>query len=836
MKSIAKIFIVTLCILALFVVLSVALTIFYRNDILKAVLAAAAQNNELYFSSTDVDVVLSMNLKNTALVFTNVDVSSKSSDLSGAKFGLLAETLRVEVDLLHFALRKEVKIKKLTMSNGQLKLRLAQSKKDTPAAAPRMPNTEDLLRGVSRVQLERCALSVENISGSSVSVDIEALGASVEKSAEALSLHVKGLLAVQLPGSRKPAQRTRASLSVDARCSLAQGVATIAGSKLSVDGVALEAEGRVAFRPLGELELSIAGKNLSLKNLVEQAQRYVEFSAPERLSGRADVNVRLAGSLKEKSTLSLVGRGAVRGATLTLKDAETVNARELRCVISSRDVKNPEVYTCVISSDEVSYRSFRIGGEGEVSNFKAPLYDLNITFLGDAASLNMASLPEGKMKGQARGRTKGLSSEDIEEISLQASVADLKALLHGEVYTVNGEFVAAKDGVFLTRLSIAGEAVEGVFDGAVLGYPPALLDNSQAALKIRGDLNARRLNLDKLFLQGDSTLSGRDIYAKLNVRADESTLLGYAYRNVSGTVDYSPRRLIVNDLKTGAFDGALGGDVKLYTPADGSSRLSCDLYFNGVSMVRLPYLSKNFGVKPGSMQGLCSGSITLAGDVGKEGLDMSSLSATVDFTVSNGRLLGFEPIQPLSAYLKKSLLQDVRFSTLKNTLSLEKGKIIIPKMEVRSTALNILIAGEQELKGDFDYHLTLYLSELLSGKEKNIDNPIKEDKTKLFLRFTSKNGVTEVAHDGREWSKNLGKKMQREAQAMKSLLRAEQETGKNLPSAAQEKEKITVEWEEDSDVAATEKAAKRAEQKSTPKPEKAAPKKQQSAVEVEWEE
>ncbi|MDR1343403.1 MAG: AsmA-like C-terminal region-containing protein [Prevotellaceae bacterium] len=845
MKSIIRIFIFVLCTLALLVASSIALSVIYRSDIVKAALAAVAQNNELRFTSKDVDVTLSLNLRNTVLLFGDVDVSSSSSnDPAGTKFELRAESLRVEVDLLSFALRKEIKIKKLLVSNGQLKLRLAKSQSSPPRAAPAMPDTEDLLREVSRIQLERCRLSVEDTPSGSIAVEIQTLSADVEKKENGkLNLHTKGLLALQVSSRQKPAKHTRTNLSIDARGSLAQGVATIAGSKLGIDGTMLEARGSVAFRPLGELNMSITGKNLSIENLIRQAQKYATFDAPEQLSGRASVDVRLTGSLKGKAAFALAGSGTIRSAAVKLKDMEAVAVKELRYSVACRDAKDPKSYACTVSGDNVYHRSFSIGGSATVSNFKAPQYDVNATFSGDVASLKIASLPEGQVQGQAQIRAKGLSSEGIEELSVQASVTGLKALLQKEVYTLNG-LLSADKSTLLPRLSISSGAAECAFDGAVQGYLPALLGEKEAAaLRIRGQLNAKLLNLDKLFLQNDSTVLSPNVYAHLNVQAGEVALFDHTYRNVSGVVGYNVRSLMVNSLKAEAFDGTLSGDVKLYMLAGRSERLSCDLAFNGVQLESLPYLHKNFGVKPGSMQGKCDGAIAFAASVNKQGLDADNLSATINFTINNGRLLEFEPIQPLSAYLKKSLLQDVRFSALKNTLSLEKGKITIPKMEVRSTALNVLIAGTQELKGDFDYHITLYVSELLSRKEKNIENPIKEDKTKLFLHFTNKNGVTEVAHDRQEWSKNMEKKMQREAQEMKGLLRAEQAAGKPLPAAAQKKEKVAVEWDEDyGDLGATQKTEQHPKPKPQtkpqpkPQPAKADPKKQRSAVEVDWEE
>ncbi|MDR0711331.1 MAG: AsmA-like C-terminal region-containing protein [Prevotellaceae bacterium] len=824
----------------LFVISSIVLTFIYRNDIISAALEAVAQNNELYFKSQNVDITISLSLKNTALLFGNVDVRSKKN-VSGVSFGLQAETLRAEVDLLRFALHREIKIRKLLMSNGQLNVRLAQSKSGNPKATPKMPDTEALLQGVNRIQLERCLLSLEDVSNRSVEVEIETLSAHVEQKDEGLNLRAKGLLAVQLSKKQKPSKHTRAAISIDAKGNLSQGVATITGSKLNVDGVALEATGSIAFRPLGEVNMDVTGKNLSLESAVKQVRQYVELTAPEQLSGNADVNVRLTGSLKEKATLSFAGSGAVRNAAVKLKDMEAFSAKDLRYTITGYDIKKLQSYACAISSNDVSCGDLRFSGNGEISNFKSPQYSVNANFSGDIAALKMESLREGEVQGTVQVHAKDWSYEGVEAISVQASVSNLKALLQNEVYNLNGQLTADKN-TLLTRLDISCAAAEGSFDGTVQGYllasPGKREAEAKATLKIRGDLAAKRLDMDMLLAQRDSSAFNLNIYANLNAQADEVTVFEHVYKNVSGIVDYKAPNLTINKLKVEAFDGTLGGDVKWRPNPSGSNRLSCDLYFNSVKLESLYYLNENFKIKPGSMQGKCDGAITLVSDVNSEGLDMDNLSATVDFTINQGRLLEFAPIQPLSSYLKKSLLQDVRFSALRNTVNLEKGKITIPKMEVRSTALNVFIAGTQELKGDFDYHITLYLGELLSGKEKNIDNPIKEDKTKLFLHFTSKNGVTEVTHDSREWSKNIGKKASREAQEMRTLLRSGLGANKNVRAATQKKEKITVEWEEDQSVGAAEKAekAEKVETKPKPKPETKAKKKQRSAVEVEWNE
>ncbi|MDR0567009.1 MAG: AsmA-like C-terminal region-containing protein [Prevotellaceae bacterium] len=846
MKPAAKIVAIIFCITTICIIISVALTVIYRNDIVNAALEAAAKNNELYFKSQSIEVKFSMSLRNTALLFGHVDVHSRQG-VSAVGVALQAETLRVEVDLLHFAVHREIKVKKLLVQDGELTLRLPPRRRRRPAASPPMPDTEALLHGLRRIQLERCRVKVERGAGRSVAVEVKTLGAGLGHDKEALTLHLKSALTVQVSENQKPEQAS-AAVSVDLRGRLAQGVATVTGCALSVNGVALEATGSAALRPPGEVRLSVTGKSLSIERAVGQVRKYVAFDAPERLSGRADVRVRLAGSLAEKATLSLAGSGTAHNVALKLKGVEEISAKKLRYSLTCSDVKNLQSYACAIGSDGVSCGGFRFDGEGAIRSFKAPLYEVNAGFSGNVAALKVENLLEGQVEGTAQVRARDWSGEGVEAFSVQASLSNLKVRLQKEVYTLSGQ-LSADESTLRSQLNVAGSAVEGALDATAQGYLAALTGKrKEGAPKIRATLTAKHLNIDTLLAQGHSSASGLNIGATLNAQVDELTAFGYLYKNVSGVVDYSARSLAVNKLRAEAFDGTLGGDVKLYAAAGKSGRLGCDLYFNGVQLESLPYLHKALNVKPGSMQGKCSGAITLASDVGGNGPNMDNLSATVNFTVSSGRLLKFAPVQPLSAYLKKSLLQDIRFSALQNTVSLEKGKITIPKMEVRSTALNAIIAGTQELKGDFDYHITLYLNELLSKKEKDIENPIKENKTKLFLRFTAKNGVTEVHHDAREWSKNMEKKVLREAQEVKSLLRSRHKADKPSQAVAPKTEKIAVEWDEaaeQSEAAETdpleakypnkekkkEKEKRKEEKKNAP--EKA---KQRSAVEVEWEE
>ncbi len=85
-------------------------------------------------------------------------------------------------------------------------------------------------------------------------------------------------------------------------------------------------------------------------------------------------------------------------------------------------------------------------------------------------------------------------------------------------------------------------------------------------------------------------------------------------------------------------------------------------------------------------------------------------------TVSEGRLVDFEPMQQLSDYVKVDELQDIRFSTMRNMVYIRGDKVYIPAMEIRSTALNLWVAGTHTFDNRVDYQFKIDLLDMLARK------------------------------------------------------------------------------------------------------------------------
>jgi len=99
-------------------------------------------------------------------------------------------------------------------------------------------------------------------------------------------------------------------------------------------------------------------------------------------------------------------------------------------------------------------------------------------------------------------------------------------------------------------------------------------------------------------------------------------------------------------------------------------------------------------------------------------LHPQSIVAQIAVNISNGQLINFKPMESLSKFVELSELQNIRFETMENQITIENSTIYIPTMDIKNNALNLTINGKQTFDGDINYQLKMLLKEVLSKKIK----------------------------------------------------------------------------------------------------------------------
>ncbi|MBT4738340.1 MAG: hypothetical protein HOO15_03860, partial [Flavobacteriales bacterium] len=95
-----------------------------------------------------------------------------------------------------------------------------------------------------------------------------------------------------------------------------------------------------------------------------------------------------------------------------------------------------------------------------------------------------------------------------------------------------------------------------------------------------------------------------------------------------------------------------------------------------------------------------------------------SLHMSSQLRIENGELIKFNPMYNLSDYVSLEELKEVKFATLENKIRIENKRIIIPEMDIRSTALSVHVSGEHSFDNIMDYKVRLLLSDVLGNKVK----------------------------------------------------------------------------------------------------------------------
>jgi hypothetical protein len=91
----------------------------------------------------------------------------------------------------------------------------------------------------------------------------------------------------------------------------------------------------------------------------------------------------------------------------------------------------------------------------------------------------------------------------------------------------------------------------------------------------------------------------------------------------------------------------------------------------------------------------------------------NSLKGKIDFSIADGQLVDFEPMEKiLETVLKKRDFSEVRFGTLQTSLDIDSSTMMLHRMEIRSTAFTLYAEGTYDVKKGADMSLQVPVSNL----------------------------------------------------------------------------------------------------------------------------
>jgi hypothetical protein len=153
-----------------------------------------------------------------------------------------------------------------------------------------------------------------------------------------------------------------------------------------------------------------------------------------------------------------------------------------------------------------------------------------------------------------------------------------------------------------------------------------------------------------------------------------------------------------------------------------------------------------------------------------------SLYLKGDIKLENGGLFKYAPAMELANFTNIKELDNMRFKTMNSSIFIFNNSIYVPRTEIKSNAMNITAYGMQSFGEDYEYHLKIYLGEILRGKSKHMlkkqaeleNNPAsnKKEPRSLYVVSYSLDGKMKNGLD----NKKLRQKMNMKIKLQKKVL------------------------------------------------------------------
>lgn len=204
----------------------------------------------------------------------------------------------------------------------------------------------------------------------------------------------------------------------------------------------------------------------------------------------------------------------------------------------------------------------------------------------------------------------------------------------------------------------------------------------------------------------------------------ELNYLDASIKNVSGLLKIKENNIIKLDhvkFQSGKF-GSFEFDGELDASSQKDAILNSTIKISDVDLSKLKVTFTKMGEEvkiSDHFEGQVSGVISVNMPISQNlKFDLAQLKGKVKVKIINGALINYAPLEELGSYFKNKDLNRVRFDTLKNTMILNNGKLLLPFMTINTTLGVINVMGFQSLNNDMEYDIQVPVK-LVAGSTLN---------------------------------------------------------------------------------------------------------------------
>ncbi len=306
------------------------------------------------------------------------------------------------------------------------------------------------------------------------------------------------------------------------------------------------------------------------------------------------------------------------------------------------------------------------------------------------------------------------------------------------------------------------------------------------------------------------------LHIKLNFWFDEFRFQSVAAGDVRGELIYEPGLLKVNHVAGNTMMGSASSQATIEFYDDKAFSVLSSSRINGIDIKEVFTSFNNFSqefIQDKHLEGKVSGSVDFYGEFNSfMKLDMKTFLVDAELNIKEGELIGFEPMEQLSRFIDVEELQHIHFSELKNEIFIRNGEVVIPQMDIYSSAMNLSGSGIHSFDNYYNYKIRLSLSEVLAKKmrrKRNTENEFgiveetRQGRLNVYLSIDGTPEGTEISYNRKAAVTDLRQKMDEEKTSMKEIIRDEyglfiKDSLIRRDTSVTERPDFIIEWDADS--------------------------------------
>ncbi len=606
---------------------------------------------------------------------------------------------------------------------------------------------------------------------------------------------------------------------------------------LHIDNYELAVDGFVSTDNI--LDLNLEERNLNIAKIRNYLpEKYLRLVADYNPSGIMDVKSTIKGPLNHTASPHIEINWKLNNGRIIYKKSSLI----LKDLTFSGHLGNGSENGRKTSSVTISDFKARLGssdytGTATMNSFIDPVIDLSLkgrvfpAEVKEFFNLKEISAAEGSVDmelrlNKSRWTNKSFTLNDFIDLKPEGAMT-FNSLTIG---FQNNKFLCSEvKGIMVIKNSIMAHNLQFNYKGQNIKIDgefrnlPEWLTGRPVKMIAKANVSFDRLIPQAFFSEPNNSkksVPGRravslpgDLLLDINFRIDSLAYKTFSSSKIEGTLNYQPKILTFKTLQMHSLNGIISGNSFFAQNSNKSIMAKGSFIVTGIDVNRAFTTFHNFGqsfLKAENIKGTLSGSLTLLLPLDSLlNYKMNTLTAEGKYHLVNGALINFDPVKQLSSFIELSELQNISFEQLDNDFFIRSNYLYVPQMEVNSSAADLSVNGKHSFDNEYEYHVKILLSQILSKKRhKNKSNinefgVVEDDglgRTSLLLKILGKGENAKVSYDMKAAGSEVKNDIKKEKQSLKTILNQEygwykKDTTLNK-SRPEKKPKFKIKWDD----------------------------------------